>query len=187
MKVLIIVDAQNDFCHKDGALSSPEAVAAIPLLCESIHQFKEDFGNKLAIFATADTHHGDYSSTLEGKKLPVPHCMEDTWGHYIHDDVVKAVKDDGGDFNGIIDKPTFGSFDLLNALWELEMNEAEPIDEIAFVGFCTDICVVSNALMVRAAFPDVEINVIKDCCAGVTPSAHEAALTVMSSCQINII
>lgn len=187
MKVLIIVDAQNDFCHKDGALSSPEAMAAIPLLCESIHQFKEDFGNKLAIFATLDTHHDDYSSTLEGKKLPVPHCIEGSWGWNLHSDVVWAVGDDGGNFTEVITKPTFGSFDLLNALWELEMNEAEAIDEIAFVGFCTDICVVSNALMVRAAFPDVEINVIKDCCAGVTPSAHEAALTVMSSCQINII
>lgn len=193
MKVLIVVDMQNDFI--DGSLGTKEAQAIVPLVCETIEQMAD---SKTALIFTRDTHLANYMDTLEGKNLPVPHCIKDTKGYEINGDVFGAYVHtlcdwfnigsiyplcDGGTL--FIDKPTFGSVDLQNALYA--MDNVEPVEEITLMGLCTDICVLSNAILAKATLPEVPVNVVADCCAGVTPESHTNALNAMKMCQINII
>lgn len=169
-KMLVVIDMQNDFV--DGALGTDEAVAIVGAVADKIRNYPAD-----CVWATRDTHHEDYLTTQEGRHLPVEHCIEGSEGWQICPAVAEALPPEAR----IFDKPTFGSVELAAALRELA--EAEPI-EVEFVGLCTDICVVSNALLAKATMPEVTIWVDPACCAGVTPAAHEAALATMRSCQI---
>lgn len=169
-KVLIIVDMQNDFI--DGSLGTKEAQDIVNNVVESIKDKKDDY----LVLATQDTHFDNYLSTLEGKNLPVMHCIKGTPGWQIQEDIKVLIED-----KNIFEKNTFGSEDLINYL-----KEYQP-DEIELLGLCTDICVISNALLLRAAFPNTPISVIEDCCAGVTPEKHQSALNTMESCQIQVI
>lgn len=163
-KTLIVIDMQNDFI--DGALGSAEARAIVDNVKKKIREYKA--GGHEIIF-TRDTHKEDYLQTSEGKKLPIKHCIKGTKGWQIADGLY-----DGNSL--CIDKPSFG--------W-LGWNDME-FDDIEIVGVCTDICVVSNALILKAMFPDSDITVDASCCAGVTPSSHTAAIETMRMCQINI-
>lgn len=168
--ILIVVDMQNDFI--DGALGTAEAVAIVPKVAEKIANFQGK------VIFTRDTHEENYMETQEGKKLPVPHCIRGTEGWQIASTLSGFVQD------VCIDKPTFGSVEL--GLYLKDLNEAEPIEKITLIGLCTDICVISNALLVKAVLPEVEIAVDASCCAGVTPQSHENALEAMKMCQITI-
>ncbi len=172
-KVLIVVDIQNDFV--DGALGTKEAAAIINNAAEKIRSFDGD------IFVTLDTHSEDYMNTAEGKKLPVPHCIKGTSGHELNVLVKKALNAVQYE---IIEKPTFGS-ERLGALLKERYDDKELSVEL--IGICTDICVISNALVIKAFCPECEITVDSSCCAGVSPEAHNAALTTMRSCLINVI
>lgn len=193
MKVLIVVDMQKDFV--DGSLGTPEAQAIVPLVAETIEQMAAP--DTVVIF-TKDTHHENYMNTLEGKNLPVPHCIKGTAGHSIVDEVFNAyinVIDTYADayevypmteINPIkVEKPTFGSVELQNVLYAI--NDTHPIEEITLMGLCTGICVMSNAILAKATLPEVPVNVVADCCACVTPESHKTALEAMKLCQINII
>lgn len=164
-KTLIVVDMQNDFI--DGSLGTKEARSIVANVKAKIAEYKAK-GDE--IIFTRDTHGENYLDTPEGKKLPVVHCVKGTHGWQIAD----GVYSDGAE---IIDKPSFG--------WTRWSEHS--FDKIELIGLCTDICVVSNALILKAAFPDAEISVDAACCAGVTPETHNAALTTMKMCQINII
>ena len=166
MKVLAIIDMQKDFI--DGALGTKEAVAIVPKVAARLAQARAD--GETVVF-TRDTHHADYLLTQEGRKLPVPHCLEGTDGWQI--DAALAVED-----APVFDKPGFGSPALIEYLRSLPALEG-----VEFIGLCTDICVISNALMIKAAMPELPVYVDPACCAGVTPEKHRAALEVMSSCQ----
>lgn len=172
-KVLVVVDMQNDFV--DGALGTKEAVGIVENVVNKI----KNFDGK--ILATLDTHGNNYMETSEGKKLPVPHCIRMTNGWLLNEKVMMALSDK--DYK-TIEKKTFGSTKLVNEIRRIKGNEDV---EIEFVGLCTDICVVSNALLLKAYFPEVKMIVDASCCAGVTPEAHNAALATMKSCQIDVI
>ena len=179
-KVLVVIDVQNDFIT--GSLRNEEAIKNVPNIVKKINEFDGD-----AIFYTMDTHPENYMETNEGKKLPVVHCVKGTEGWQIEDSVMDALTD--ADRRGIkvvrVEKPTFGSYDLVEEIKHVSLWADLDIE---FVGYCTDICVVSNALLVKAAFYDkANIKVVENCCAGVTPETHEAALTTMKMCQIEII
>lgn len=194
MKLLIVVDAQNDFI--DGALGSKEAQVAVPKIVERINKSM----NEIILF-TKDTHNINYSDTREGKKLPVAHCIENTDGWCINKSIRSAWKGNpntillnanhncGLNTNNTILKPTFGSTNLMNIVNKLNENLfiEDKIDTIEFCGFCTDICVISNVLMIKALLPEINIIVNSELCAGVTPEKHEAALEVMRSCQIEVL
>lgn len=169
-KILIVVDMQNDFV--DGALGSAEAQAIVPNVVEKVRTW--DPNN---LYFTRDTHYPDYLATLEGKYLPVEHCIHQTDGWQIIDELLPYIEED----SQLIDKNTFG-FEG----WAHMYFGPGPI-EFELVGLCTDICVVSNALALRMFYPDVKITVDASCCAGVTPEKHLAALEVMKSCQIEVI
>ena len=169
--VLVVVDMQNDFI--DGALGTKEAVAIVPKVEEKIRNF-----NGTVLF-TRDTHENWYLETQEGKKLPIPHCIRDTEGWQIRRELDILRKTEP------VDKETFGSIDLADDL--VAMNIDDEIKSITFVGLCTDICVISNALLVKAALPEVPIIVDAACCAGVTPESHENALKAMEMCQVEVI
>ena len=169
-KVLVVVDMQNDFI--DGALGTKEAVAIVPGVKEKIENFDG------VVLFTRDTHETYYLDTQEGQKLPVPHCIRDTEGWQIRSELEEKKKTEP------IDKETFGSTDLAGEL--VAMNEDNEIESITFVGLCTDICVISNALLAKASLPEVPIIVDAKCCAGVTPESHENALKAMEACQIQI-
>ena len=168
--ILIVVDMQNDFI--DGALGTKEAVAIVPGVKEKIENFDG------VVLFTRDTHETYYLDTQEGQKLPVPHCIRDTEGWQIRSKLDALRKTEP------IDKETFGSTDLAGEL--VAMNEDNEIESITFVGLCTDICVISNALLAKASLPEVPIIVDAKCCAGVTPESHENALKAMEACQIQI-
>ncbi len=170
-KILVVVDMQKDFV--DGALGSKEAVQIVPNVVKKIKEYAPE-----DIFATRDTHQPDYMQTQEGHNLPVEHCIINTPGWEIDKDVAAVL--DGA---ALVNKPTFGSTDLVKEIKEI--SDKEEI-EIELVGLCTDICVVSNALMLKAFMPEVKISVDSACCAGVTPQKHEAALETMRSCQIYV-
>ena len=176
-KILVVIDVQNDFIT--GSLKNEEAIKAVPRIVEKINSFDGDL-----IFATKDTHFDNYLDTLEGKKLPVEHCIRESWGWEIEQSVDKALNEKAKTCEVVvIEKPTFGSFDLLQ---EIDKYENEVLD-IEFVGFCTDICVVSNVLLTKAAFyANANIKVDSSCCAGVTLNSHEAALDTMKMCQIEV-
>ena len=173
-EVLIVVDMQNDFI--DGSLGTKEAEAIVEHVVEAIDRFEG------SVIATRDTHPESYLSSREGRFLPVEHCIKDSDGWQIRKEVEEALKKKDA---LIIDKPTFGSEKLVEVL--KEMDRKQPIGTVTLLGLCTDICVVSNALLVEAAFPETDIKVLKDCCAGVTPESHEAALTTMKMCQIEVL
>ena len=170
MKILAVIDMQNDFI--DGSLGTKEAENIVPAVAEKIKSFKN---SENEIVFTRDTHHENYLSTMEGKNLPVVHCVKNTKGWEISD------KLDTSDCT-IIEKPTFGSYDLA------EFIAGNPqIDEVVLVGLCTDICVISNAMLIKAKLPEIKITVDSSCCAGVTPQSHENALSAMKMCHIDII
>ena len=168
--VLIVVDMQNDFI--DGALGSPEAQRIVSRVREKLEAFDG------AVYFTRDTHEDDYRNTQEGRRLPVPHCIRGTKGWEICDVLTPYTKG-----ATVINKPTFGSLDLPEALCK---GGAEAPKRITLVGLCTDICVISNAMLLKASFPEAEITVDAACCAGVTPQSHKNALEAMKMCQINI-
>lgn len=171
-KLLIVVDMQNDFV--DGSLGTAEAVAIIPNIIDKINNWDGD------IIATLDTHSDDYLNTNEGKRLPVEHCIENTYGHKINTRVQKALFE-SKDSVSYIQKRTFGSTALPEIIRGIDF------DYIELIGLCTDICVVSNALLLKANYPNTKIVVDATCCAGVTPESHKAALLTMNMCQIDII
>lgn len=185
-KVLVVVDMQVDFVT--GALGSAEAQAIMPNVVEKLKNI--DKSNTLVLF-TKDTHYDNYFETLEGKMLPVKHCVENTPGWCIEKEISSVV--DGGEgymhyssdaiINSRIYKNTFGSDVLRGFLLE----HGGDIEELEFCGVCTDICVISNTLMARQTLPNTRIVVDANCCAGVTPEKHKAALEVMKSCQIEVI
>ncbi len=170
MKLLIIIDMQRDFI--DGALGTPEAVKILPRVVEKLASHNG------AVLFTRDTHPENYLDTLEGKHLPVPHCIAGTPGWEIHPALQSYVAEPP------IDKPTFGSTAL--AARVAAMHEKTPLEEIILCGLCTDICVISNALLIKATLPEVPITVDASCSAGVTPESHNNALAAMKLCQIHI-
>lgn len=171
-KILVVVDMQKDFV--DGALGSREAVAIVPAVAKKVEEFDGD------IFVTSDTHRENYMETAEGKKLPVPHCIKGTDGWELNAEVAKALANKR---YTPVEKVTFGSVDLPRLI-KKTVGEDEFTVEI--IGLCTDICVVSNALIIKANFPETPVSVEAACCAGVTPEKHEAALETMRSCQIDV-
>ena len=173
-KVLVVVDMQNDFV--DGALGTKEAVAIVPNVVKKIREFDGD-----EIFVTYDTHYDNYMNTLEGQKLPVPHCIDGSYGHELNAEVKAALA--GRQYKDVI-KAGFGSFSISRGLKDRYPGEEI---EVEMVGLCTDVCVVSNALIMRAGYPNAKITVDASCCAGITPETHEAALTTMKCCQIDVI
>ena len=181
MKVLVVVDMQKDFI--DGALGTKEAAEIVG---DVVRRIEESEG-ELILF-TQDTHGEDYLQTSEGKKLPVVHCVKGTDGWKINENIIGAWREnkntivDAGLRENTFTKPVFGSVQLVEFL-----QNRQGISSIEVLGVCTDICVVSNAIMLKNALPNVEINVNAKCCAGVTPQSHNEALNTMKMCQINII
>lgn len=167
MKYLIVVDMQNDFIS--GALGSKDAEAIVPNVVEKVKNFDG------RVIFTRDTHFENYMQTQEGTKLPIPHCIKDTDGWQICDALSKFAKK-------MVDKVTFGSVELPNILKDY----GEPIDEIELCGLCTDICVISNAMILKAVFPETNIIVDASCCAGVTQESHDTALRAMEAVQIDV-
>jgi nicotinamidase-related amidase len=168
-KLLLVVDMQNDFIT--GSLGSPQAQAIVPAVKAKIEHYKQE-GHKIIL--TRDTHGIDYYNTQEGRLLPVPHCVEGTKGHDITPEL---------NFGGyyVFNKPNFGSVELAEKI------ASQGFDEIELCGLCTDICVVSNALILKAKLPETKITVDAECCAGVSVVGHRAALLVMKSCQVEVI
>lgn len=171
-KLLIVVDMQNDFI--DGSLGTAEAVAIVPKVVSKIKNWDG------SIITTQDTHFDNYLDTREGKYLPVPHCIEETDGHKINSEIFAALVDNSDNFS-CLSKLTFGSTTLP------ELIRGRGFDYIELIGLCTDICVVSNAMLLKAHYPEIDIAVDASCCAGVTPESHKAALTTMKMCQIDVI
>lgn len=170
-KILVVIDMQNDFVT--GTLGTPEAAALVPELAS----FARDYAGEVVY--TMDTHGADYTKTQEGKHLPVVHCLRGSQGWRLVpelDTLQRATK------APVFEKDTFGSPEL--AAWLHDQNEREPIACIELCGVCTDICVVSNAQLIKASLPEVPVSVHAHLCAGVTPETHDAALTVMQSCQV---
>lgn len=174
MKVLVVVDMQNDFI--DGALGTPEAQAIVPKVVEKVKEYKK---NGDQVIYTADTHFEDtYAESMEGKKLPVPHCMYLTKGWLIHDDVRMGSQN-------IVQKYTFGAKSLPNYIHSNYIHHG--VTEIEVVGLCTDICVISNVMILKAHFPEIKITVDSSCCAGTSPESHQRALDAMKMCHIDIV
>ena len=169
--ILVVVDMQNDFI--DGALGTKEAVSIVPLVKDKITNFTGK------VIFTRDTHQDNYMSTQEGRNLPVPHCIKETEGWQIRHELDELRQTEA------IDKPSFGSVELGQLL--VDENAKEPINSITFVGLCTDICVISNAMLTKAFLPEVQIIIDSKCCAGVTPESHETALSAMKACQIKVV
>ena len=171
MRILVVVDMQNDFI--DRALGTKEAEAIVENVANKIRSFDGK------IIYTKDTHGRDYLNTQEGKNLPVEHCIRESEGWELSSKI--PVADDAT----VFEKPTFGSKELGTYLEKLAKDV--DIEEIEVIGLCTDICVISNALLIKAFLPEVKITVDSSCCAGVTPESHKNALDAMKTCQINII
>lgn len=167
MKYLIVVDMQVDFIT--GSLGSELATAIVPNVVEMV----KNFDGK--VIFTRDTHYENYMDTQEGQKLPVPHCIKDTAGWQICNELLGYVET-------VVDKVTFGSVDLPQIIKDF----GEPIEEIELCGLCTDICVISNAMILKAVFPEVKISVDASCCAGVSVESHNTALNAMKAVQIEI-
>lgn len=181
-KILVVVDCQNDFIS--GALGSDAAKAIVPNVVKKIKEY--DAYPEHYIYFTRDTHHDDYLKTDEGMWLPIPHCLENTHGWEINPDILEAAE---GTLHEFIDKPRFGSFNLSSQIL-LRTNPlcGDGKANVEICGLCTDICVVSNALMIKSSMRNgVSVTVDSQCCAGLTKEKHEAALEVMRSCQINVI
>ena len=172
IKFLIVTDMQNDFI--DGSLGTKEAVEIVPAVCDKIRSFDGD------IIVTMDTHGADYLNTREGRFLPVEHCIKGSDGWQLSKDVKAALY---GKKYKVLEKITFGSTDLPQILGSLSSGESF---EVHVIGLCTDICVVSNAMLIKAFFPEADIFVDAKCCAGVSPESHKAALITMKCCQMVI-
>lgn len=168
--LLLVIDMQNDFI--DGALGTPEAAAIVEDVVRKVREFPG------TVRFTRDTHEETYLDTQEGRNLPVPHCIRGTHGWEICDALLPYVKGD------VMDKGTFGSSEL-GGLLKI-MDETDPIRSVTLIGLCTDICVISNAMIVKAFLPEVPVTVDAACCAGVTPESHRNALAAMKMCQITI-
>lgn len=168
----VIIDMQNDFI--DGALGTNEAQAVVPRIEAKIVASKKDTSVSTDLIFTQDTHGENYLDTQEGQKLPVPHCIKDTKGWNICRQLLPYTL-----FATILEKPTFGSTELIA--------ETAEYDRIVLMGVCTDICVISNAMLLKAFYPEKEICVDASCCAGVTPESHARALEAMKMCQIDIL
>ena len=171
MKYLIVVDMQNDFIT--GSLGTKEAEAILPKVIDKVKDFDG------TVIYTKDTHGKDYMTTQEGKNLPVEHCIEGTWGWELAGELEVLSKP-----NKVFNKPTFGSLELAKYL--VEENEKETIEEIELCGLCTDICVISNAFVIKASLTEVPVSVDASCCAGVTPESHLNALAAMKMCQVAV-
>ncbi len=169
MKYLVVVDMQNDFVY--GALGSECAKSIV----ENVKKYIENFEGE--VIFTRDTHEENYLKTQEGKKLPVLHCIKNTKGWEIIQELAPLSFG-----KKIFDKPSFGSVELAEYL-----KSENDVQEVIFVGLCTDICVISNAYLVKAYMPEVKISVVESCCAGVTNESHKRALETMKVCQIEII
>jgi nicotinamidase-related amidase len=170
-KIIVVVDMQNDFI--DGSLGTAEAQEMLPRLKEKLKQ-ATDSGSAELIF-TMDTHGENYLQTQEGKNLPVEHCLKGSHGWEITPELQEFVKQS----KAVVEKPTFGSLELPKLLGDAE--------EVELVGLCTDICVISNAMVIKAAYPEVQVSVDASCCAGVTPESHKNALAAMKMCQIKVL
>lgn len=171
VKVLVVIDMQNDFI--DGALGTEEAVRIVPAVIDKIRNFDG------LVLATRDTHTEKYLNTQEGRNLPVEHCIKGTPGWEIQSEIAGLIHEKP------FDKPGFGSRELAERLDSL--NQKEPIESITLIGLCTDICVISNAMTIKAFLPEVPVIVDASCCAGVTPKQHDQALEAMKVCQIQVI
>lgn len=171
MKLLIVVDMQNDFVT--GSLKNDDAVKIIPAIAKKL---KTAESNGDMIVFTRDTHSENYLNTQEGQKLPVVHCVRGTWGW---NTIPELSEFENG--KRVFEKPTFGSERLAEFVRETGF------EDIELIGVCTDICVISNAMLIKAAVPEANITVDSTCCAGVTPESHKNALNAMQMCQINII
>ncbi|MDE6312542.1 MAG: cysteine hydrolase [Lachnospiraceae bacterium] len=169
MKVLVVVDMQNDFI--EGALGSKEAIAILSHVEKKIKNFTGE------VIFTRDTHYDNYSETQEGQKLPVSHCIKGTTGWQINERLEKLRTRE----MKVFDKPTFGSVKLAEYL-----AGKENLESVELIGLCTDICVISNAMLIKAFLPEVEIQIDASCCAGVTPESHHNALEAMKMCQIAV-
>ena len=175
-RILIVVDMQTDFV--DGALGTPEAVAILDRVAAKIKDYAADPDG--VIFVTYDTHAENYMETSEGKHLPVPHCIKGTPGWELHPTVAAALQ--GVDYTPV-EKPTFGSVELPALVGQAAAGEDFTVE---LIGLCTDICVVSNTLLLKAHYPEIPLSVDASCCAGVTPESHEAALQTMGMCQVEV-
>ena len=175
-RFLIVVDMQNDFI--DGALGTREAVAIVAAAAERIRTCREA---GCTLIATLDTHDEDYMQTQAGRNLPVPHCIRGTAGWQMRPEIAEALGEDAI----LVEKPTFGSVNLPELITEMLAPGETP--EFELLGLCTDICVVTNALILKAFFPEAPMCIHADCCAGVTPAKHEAALETMRSCQVAVV
>ena len=191
MKYIVVVDMQKDFVK--GSLGSAHAQAIVPNVVNKLNELREEGGNLIFTF---DTHDVDYEYTKEGEKLPVLHCVIGTEGWEIVDELYPFMSDvafDHPDVNpfsceGKVFKPTFGSLNLINLLYALEEEDMnQKVEEILVMGLCTDICVISNVMLLKAAFPNADIKVVESCCAGVTPETHKNAIEAMKMCHIDII
>ena len=187
-KFLFVIDMQNDFI--DGSLGSDDAKRIVPNVVKLIQNWDNDKDH--AIWYTYDSHSDNdnsmypkYENTFEGKMLPIKHCIENTYGwrlnEYVADEIVKR----NSLYDRVFQKNTFGCLSMLDKVDELLIDGTD--DEIHIVGLVTNICVISNALLLRAKFPNLHIYVHENCCAGTSKEAHEAALTIMKSCQIEVI
>ena len=169
--ILLVIDMQNDFI--DGALGTPEAAAIVDKVAAEIGKYPAR-----DVFATRDTHAENYLDTQEGRNLPVLHCVKGTPGWELNPKIAAALGS-----AAVIDKPSFGSKELAEHMARLAREEEL---DVTLVGLCTDICVVSNALLIKAFLPETPVRVIAACCAGVTPESHRAALKTMEMCQIHV-
>jgi len=168
-KILVVIDMQNDFI--DGSLGTKEAVEILPRVIKKIKEYKRQ-----DVFATRDTHGEDYLKTLEGKHLPVPHCVKDTYGWQLQSDIGELI-----DEKNIFNKESFGSLDLSQHL--LRLSESEEL-KIELVGLCTDICVISNAILIKNTLVNTDVTVDSSCSAGVTPESHKTALASLKTLQV---
>lgn len=171
-KILVVIDMQNDFI--DGCLGTKEAQAIVGNVIAKIQTYEAD-----CIYATRDTHGENYLETSEGLSLPVKHCIKGTVGWQIRPEVEQLL-----DRAVIINKPVFGSAELAEILYEESLKEEIGIE---MVGLCTDICIVTNALLLKTRLPESKLSVDASCCAGVTPESHNAALLTMKMCQVNVV
>ena len=181
-KILVVVDMQNDFI--DGPLGTPEARAIVDNVCTKIREGEWDL-----VYVTMDTHDENYLETPEGKKLPVEHCIENTEGWYLNEKIEKVTKSVK---RKTIFKHAFGSWELIDHIMQENIqyhidHKKRMVMEYTLIGVCTDICVISNALLLKAHYPEMRIVVDASCCAGTTPEKHRMALEVMKSCQVDVV
>lgn len=169
--ILVVVDMQKDFI--DGSLGTKEAAAIVPAVVEKVRNFSG------SVYFTLDTHGENYLKTQEGRILPVPHCVRGTEGWALHPDLLPFSE------GRTVEKPSFGSLELCRLISATDRET--PIRQITLVGLCTDVCVISNAMLLKATLPEAEIIVDASCCAGVTPAQHKTALRAMAACQIHIV